>query len=100
MSTLNSASTDAEVWASYDDNASYEEDASTAKAKAFITACRILLRRTPKRQRTGSDNAEIEFDPTRITKEMEEARQWVSSNPGSSAAAGSVRFPDFAEFRG
>lgn len=100
MSSLSSVSTDAEVWASYDDNASYEEDSSVTKARAFITACRILLRRQPKRVRGGNDNHEIEFDPTRISKEMEEARQWISSNPSSTASAGSVRFPDFAEFRG
>lgn len=99
MSSLSSASTDAEVWASYDDNASYEEDSSVTKARAFITACRILLRRTPKRSRGGNDN-EVEFDPTRITKEMEEARQWIASSPSSTASAGSVRFPDFSEFRG
>ena len=31
MSSLSSTSTDAEVWAAYDDNASYAEDASVAK---------------------------------------------------------------------
>lgn len=40
-------STDAEVGAAYEDNASQEEDASRAKALAFITACRILRRRRP-----------------------------------------------------
>ena len=43
MATLNASSTDAEVWAAYDENASYQEDDSTAKALAFITAGRILL---------------------------------------------------------
>lgn len=47
MPSLTSASTLAQVEASYDDNASYAEDASVAKAKAFVTACRILLRRLP-----------------------------------------------------
>jgi hypothetical protein len=97
LSSLNGDSTDAQVWAAYDDNASYEEDGSLTKAKAFITACRILLRRLPKRQKSGG--AEIETDPTRLSKEMEEAKQWVASNPSSSAAAGSVRFADFNGFR-
>lgn len=101
MSTLTSASTDEEVWASYDDNASYEEDSDVAKARAFITACRILLRRLPKRQRTGSDNAEIEFDPGRISNEMEEARQWVANNRPISQSPASVIYPDFNDgFRG
>jgi hypothetical protein len=47
MATLSSNSTDAEVWAAYDDNASYEEDGSRAKALAFVTACGILRRRLP-----------------------------------------------------
>ena len=47
MSTLSSASTLTEVEAAYDDNASYAEDASVAKAKAFVTACRFLIRRLP-----------------------------------------------------
>jgi hypothetical protein len=47
MATLSSNSTDAEVWAAYDDNASYEEDASRAKALAFVTVGRILRRRIP-----------------------------------------------------
>jgi hypothetical protein len=32
MATLNGNSTDTEVWAAYDDNASYEENGSRAKA--------------------------------------------------------------------
>lgn len=42
---LNSASTDAQVEAAYDDNASYLETNSRDMAAAFVTACRILLRR-------------------------------------------------------
>lgn len=45
MSTLTSTSTDAEVEAAYDNNASYFEDRSVDKCGAFITACKILLRR-------------------------------------------------------
>lgn len=45
MSTLTSASTDTEVEAAYDSNASYLEDRSSSKCGAFITACIFLLRR-------------------------------------------------------
>ena len=46
MSTLNGSSTLAQVQAAYDDNASYAEDSSVSKCRAFLTACRILLRQT------------------------------------------------------
>ena len=54
MATLNSRSTDAEVLAAYDDNASYEEDGNRGKANAFITACRILRNRLPLSAGRGS----------------------------------------------
>ena len=47
MSALTSASTLTDVQNAYVDNASYAEDASIAKAKAFVTACRILLLKLP-----------------------------------------------------
>ena len=47
MSTLTSSPVHAEVEAAYVDDASYAEDGSVSKAKAFVTGCRILLRRLP-----------------------------------------------------
>lgn len=43
MATLTSSSTAGEIEAAYLDNASYEEDGSVAKARAFITACRFKI---------------------------------------------------------
>jgi hypothetical protein len=94
-STLSSSSTDAAVWASYDDNASWEEDESRAKALAFITACRILLRRRPKRFTVSGQ--ELEFEPVRISQEMETARQWVARNPASTNYR--VRYADLEDIR-
>lgn len=95
-STLTSTSTDAEVWASYDDNASYEEDSSRAKALAFVTACRILLRRRP--NRVVKEGEEIEFNDRAITQELNDVRQWLSLNPSTSAGAG-VHYADLRDFR-
>lgn len=95
MSTLTSASTDADVWAAYDDNASYEEDGSRTKALAFLTACRFLIRRKPKRMfhnQRGSD-----FDEVAIREEMTAARAWLDLHPASTTAA--VRYGDLAGFR-
>ena len=42
MSTLDSTSTLGQVESAYADNASYAEDNSVDKARAFVTACRLL----------------------------------------------------------
>ena len=95
MSTLSSTSTNDEVWAAYDDNASYEEDADRAKALAFITACRILIRRKPKRM--YADGKGADFDEVGIREEMKAARAFVTRNPASTTP--SVRFGDLSSFR-
>lgn len=98
MSSLSSSSTLAQVWAAYEDNASYEEDLSTTKAKAFITACRILLRRTPSSQTKGSN--QVNYDPGHIAKELEHAKVWLEArDPDYRVGPDSVR-PDFRNFRG
>jgi len=95
MSSLSSASTDAEVWSAYDDNASFEEDASPAKAAAFITACRILLRRRP--QGMTIEGRQVNFEAGTISAELARARTWLALN--GSANGGSVRFLDFSGIR-
>jgi hypothetical protein len=101
MSALTSTSTDAQVFAAYDDNASYAEDNSPAKARAFITACRILLRRVPKE--TGTREAHLTLTPDLIQKEMQAAQDWVSANPDTSgsgaSSGGSVTRANFNNFR-
>lgn len=95
MSTLTDASTDTQVWAAYDNNASYEEDSDRTKALAFLTACRFLIRRKPKRMfynQKGSD-----FDEVAIREEMNAARGWLDLHPASTTAA--VRYGDLAGFR-
>lgn len=86
MSTLSSASTNAQVEAAYDDNASYAEDASVTKAKAFITACRIILRR--KSGRSGKSGAFVEFDRNLIRQELQAAQAYVSANDTTAGAGG------------
>ena len=50
---LSSASSLANVQNAYDDNACYAEVGSINQAHGFITACRLLLRRLPKRVSKG-----------------------------------------------
>jgi hypothetical protein len=79
MSTLSSSSTLTQIKNAYLDNASYAEDASVTKARAFITACRILLLRLPKRAAHGRGN-EVEMDPRLIAEEMRSAQRWLVSS--------------------
>ncbi len=90
MSTLTGSSTNAEVWAAYDDNSSYEEDESQTKAKAFITACRILSRRLPLSASRSGQSISRES----LQEEARRAQQWLAANPGTSGA-GSVRYRYF-----
>jgi len=98
MSTLTSSSTLDEVKAAYIDNASYAEDSSVAKARAFITACRILLMRLPKRVSRGGGE-EIELNPERIQAELRAAQQYVNANAGVGDGGAGVRHVDFTGFR-
>jgi hypothetical protein len=75
MATLSSNSTDAEVWAAYDDNASYEEDASRAKALSFVTACRILRRRLPLSAGRGPQTVTREW----LDAEISAAKAWLDA---------------------
>lgn len=88
MSTLSSTSTRAQVLAAYADNASYEEDASVAKCKAFITACRFLLspQHLVKQAGKGGGGGEmVETDQVLIRDEMTTARAWLLSNDTSAS---------------
>ena len=96
MSTLTSSSTLADAKAAFFDNASYEEDASTSKASAFITACRFLLLMIPRSHKHGDD--EQEFSPSMIKAEMDRARAWLDLN-SSTASVGATRSASFEGFR-
>lgn len=102
MSSLSSASTREQVRAAYFDNASYEEDASVAKAKIFITACRMLLQHIPKRAKQGGAGSEVETDPVRIENQLEEAQEWLQSvgaTLAGTSGSGSTRHFSIQNFR-
>ncbi|MDX9862468.1 MAG: hypothetical protein RBS99_16275 [Rhodospirillales bacterium] len=96
MSALSSLSTDAEVWAAYDDAASYQEDASRTKALTFITACRMLRRRLP--INAGRDGQSVSRES--LAEEVDQANKWLAANPASSGSGSlRVRFGNFQDFR-
>jgi hypothetical protein len=82
---ISSTSTFAEVEAAYDDNASYAEEASPTKARAFITAATILLRRMP--EASGTREANFQYRMDLIEKQIQQARDWLAANDNSSSSA-------------
>jgi hypothetical protein len=96
MAAVTSASTDQAVWDAYDDNASYEEDESVSKAQAFITVCRVLLRRRP--NQVSVDGTTTSFEAGAIQKALDDARKWLALN-NTSDNGGSVRHLDFRYLR-
>jgi len=99
MSTLSSSSTLAEIQAAYADNASYAEDASPAKARVFVTACRLLLLYLPKRSVSGGrGGTEVELDPRLIQQEMQAANRWLASSRAA-VTGGGVVYADFDNYR-
>lgn len=92
---LNSQSTDAEVFAAYDDHSGYEITGSYESALLFQQACRILLRRVPKR--AGNDGQLIETNPDQIRKELERCEAWMASHRADSC--GGSRYFDLSRTR-
>lgn len=84
----------------YSDNADYEETNSTAKCRAFITACRRLLSPavSPKRNVHGGRGAEeIELDLTIVRAELVSAQEWIADVEASGGS--NVVHVDFTHFR-
>jgi hypothetical protein len=98
MSSLTSNSTIAEVKAAYVDNASYDEDGSVTKARAFITAVRIMLS-WPKRERLGGGGSasEFEVDTIELRRQLDEAKDYVAANRTDDPSP-AVLDVDFSEF--
>jgi hypothetical protein len=102
MSTLTSSSTDTQVRAAYDDNASYEEDASAAKCRAFITACRIRRNRIPITASRGYGSGNQAATWESLDAEIAAARKWLAANPPSSGVGSRTaeRYADLSDYRG
>lgn len=100
MSTLSSASSLDEIKAAYADNASYVEDDSTSKARAFVTACRLLLLRMPRRTvHGGRGSEELELQPELIQGELQRAETWLAARPAAGGGNPSVLHVSLASFR-
>jgi hypothetical protein len=85
-STLSSASTDTQVRAALDDNASFEEDASTTKAQAYLTALRIWRRRLSESASASDSGQSIVRDLKWVDEEILRAKAWLEANGISSVS--------------
>jgi len=97
---LSSSSTTAQVLSAYADNASYEENDSLSQAKAFVSACRLLLSPAHSFKRSmagGRNGSEVELSQDLLMKQMDEARRWVAAKQAESS--GGVTHVDLTGFR-
>ena len=100
MSTLDSSSTVDDIKAAYWNNASYQEDNSLTKCKAFVTACRLLLSLPMSTTSTiEGRNESISFDMVRIQNELNAANAWLSINDTYSGVSRQVKHLSFEDFR-
>lgn len=101
MSYVTSASTDAQVRAAYQDNASYDVEGDATKCKRFIVAARILLQREP--QSAGRGGSAVSLDKQSVREALDRAEDWLGSNApvavAGSSGNSSTRFKDFRGFR-
>jgi hypothetical protein len=93
---INANSTIDQIYASYRNNASYEEEGDVTKAKRFITAVRFLLGMAKRERKGGASGAEHEFDLETLREELKDARNFVVVNRTDDSPA--VLDVDFSEF--
>lgn len=74
--SLDAKSTLDEIRAAYANNASYHEDRSGAKARAFITACRLLIQAQPAAVSKGGDS--LNLDLRLLADQILEAQRFLS----------------------
>lgn len=93
---VTSASTLAAVEAQFDDNADYDIEGSAAKAKLFIQAGRILLRRY--RSSASQRGTTFSRDMGALEAQLDAAVTWYRAKTGS-AANGGISLVDLREAR-
>ena len=99
MATLSSSSTFTEVVNEYIDNASYLEDASTTKAKAFVTACMILLIKYPEEIQQGNEQIKRGKNLEVLHKEKQAAEKYIKANRSVDAGGPGVKYLSVENFR-
>lgn len=93
MATLTQDSTFAEIRNEYATTASYHEDNSVAKARRFVTACRLLLLRLPKSSGHGASRADM--NPDMIERQLLDAERFVVGASGTNSGVKHLSFRSF-----
>ncbi len=103
---LSSISTTAEVLAAYADNASYEQNDSLSQARAFASACRVLLSpahtlaRSAAGGRAFGAESEVEMDQGTLERQLEAARQFIAAKQAATGSgSGAITHVDMSAFR-
>lgn len=82
----------------YLDNASYEAEASVAKAKLFLTACTKLIALVPQMTGTRESTTQMKVDEYRLQRES--CQEWLSTHDTSADSRHpSVTRVSFENFR-
>jgi hypothetical protein len=76
MATITSASTRAQVLDAIADNASYSEDGSVSKCRAYITALRVFLRRWAFEE-TRSGGHYLRYNTANAEGDLHQAEAWL-----------------------
>ncbi len=99
--SISSASTDAQVQAEVEDNASYLTDGSLTKCRAYVYALTVWMFRLSKRAKLEDDHgARIERELRTFQSELKNAREWLQANGGETdAAATQTSYADLSGFR-
>jgi len=100
VSYVSSSSTDAEVIAAYEDNASYDVASDVTMCREFIAACRVYLRRMTEATQHG--DASVRDTYQKIREELDAALRWWRANDSTAAgigARGGVKVLSIEDFR-
>lgn len=99
--SLSSTSTKAEVNAAYEDNCGYDVEGDVTKARAFVVACRFLIRRMAEEVQHGDEVVKDRYE--KIQAELGKAESWIGANDATAktrTGCGSVRVFSVENFRG
>ena len=97
MGSLSSASTDAQVQAQYDNNASYADDNSLAKAKLFREAVCIMIGRWPATMTKGQNHLTMPI--RQLQQQLEEVTKWINARDLNSRVGPDRIYSDFRSMR-
>lgn len=89
MGTITAASTEADIVACYLDNATYFEDNSVAKARAFVSACTALIAGGVRV--AEKDGERLEFEPRILQELITNAQRFISVRTAPKASVRTLR---------